>query len=676
MHHTSGVLDREPPLGSDAGLDIHALIIGIDRYESRHISDLSGAVADADAMEQYIRHLHPRADITVLRNEEATRLAIIQELEALQHHDVVHNSDPFLFYFAGHGTAAQAPDDWPTGSGRISMLVPHDGTKKRGNSTRNIPDHTIASLLHQLAEKMGRDANITVMFDCCHSGSGTRNLGVEDISRSTARGFDMDDAKFIPDALHGRGIEVPAGFVMAGTTSHVLLAACAEDGQAFEKVHGDEEVSESGGDVCRGVFTKALLEILMKAQEDTTYQDLMDGVSKRVQGQTPRCEGYRVNRKIFRAPGPSATPRLVPVRVEDGVYKVLAGSALGIKEGTQLFLSKTENSRASDCVTAFASDVFAGSCDVLGGNGVALAVDLDSPFKFALPITTGPTNALRLHVSHTKLKELATSAIELFKTKDSDGVEPTLAAGIHETDLSIDFCQDSVHYTISGPDVHGGRHKLYGLTNIPTAHDLYWVVRTASYFFWHLRRGPSFIPAYYPYLTVEAHALKLVDDSDGPRYVQRDDSRDLLRSGILEAVVGVPKTVYGFKVVNNSQVDLHLWAFYFDCSNLSICTYYRPPSVAPDCDPCLRGHTSLMIGYGPSGGRPVTYALPEGRDSDVGFVRFFVSTRPIDLSGVEQDTAFSRQLSRASVWADPPPPNNWCTLKITVVQRAHASNAG
>ena len=108
---------------------LHALIIGINKYKSPTINNLSGAVADADAMEQYLRsELHVPADhITNLRDDKATRAAILNAFRALQTQDSISEDDAILIYYSGHGSSGLAPDDWSDISGqRISFIVPYD----------------------------------------------------------------------------------------------------------------------------------------------------------------------------------------------------------------------------------------------------------------------------------------------------------------------------------------------------------------------------------------------------------------------------------------------------------------------------------------------------------------------------------------------------------------------
>ena len=98
----------------------------------------------------------PESQIRLLRNAEATRGAIIQELKNLVADQRIHRGDPILIFYAGHGGEVEAPVGWESGDGKIQMLIPHDfRTTVDGQEIKGIPDRTIGALLSRVAEKWG-----------------------------------------------------------------------------------------------------------------------------------------------------------------------------------------------------------------------------------------------------------------------------------------------------------------------------------------------------------------------------------------------------------------------------------------------------------------------------------------------------------------------------------------
>jgi hypothetical protein len=234
---------------------------------------LRGAVADANAVQEYLeRHLKiPNSQIRNLRDAQATRDAIIEALRGLSNDVRINNGDPIFIYYAGHGSETVAPPAWKTEEPVIQALVPYDcGTKINDREVPGIPDRTVGALLSRLAQIKGNNivrffdhsfgcfnpnARQTVVFDCCHSGSGTRNIKTNGSHFAVPRLANIP--KILPDVdrniwgapAASRSASVAPGFLRAGLNSHVLLAACGARELAME-VQG------------RGVFTKAFLEVL------------------------------------------------------------------------------------------------------------------------------------------------------------------------------------------------------------------------------------------------------------------------------------------------------------------------------------------------------------------------------------------------------------------------------
>ena len=116
-------------------------------------------------MRDYLReHLGvPSTRIKNLRNSEATRDAIINEIRAFSRNNEIREGDPILIYYAGYGGSADTPKGWKVGSaGKIELLVPYDHsspleTLEDGNHRHGIPDRTLGTLLLYLASEKGNN---------------------------------------------------------------------------------------------------------------------------------------------------------------------------------------------------------------------------------------------------------------------------------------------------------------------------------------------------------------------------------------------------------------------------------------------------------------------------------------------------------------------------------------
>ena len=139
---------------------LFALIIGINEYASPNITNLLGAVPDADAVRDFLQKQLgvPSSQIRNLRNSEATRAAIVAGIEAFSLIEEIKNGDPILIYYAGHGGSAKTPKGWEAGgTTKIELLIPYDHCSplEDGNPKHGIPDRTLGALLSQLAFKKG-----------------------------------------------------------------------------------------------------------------------------------------------------------------------------------------------------------------------------------------------------------------------------------------------------------------------------------------------------------------------------------------------------------------------------------------------------------------------------------------------------------------------------------------
>ena len=84
---------------------LFALVIGINGYKELRPT-LSGAVADADATIEYLSSKTSASRIIILKDEQATRKAIIEAFKFLNRSKDIEKNDPIVIYFAGHGGEA------------------------------------------------------------------------------------------------------------------------------------------------------------------------------------------------------------------------------------------------------------------------------------------------------------------------------------------------------------------------------------------------------------------------------------------------------------------------------------------------------------------------------------------------------------------------------------------
>lgn len=147
---------------------LFCLVIGIDKYQSTEIPNLSGAVADSTAI-----HTLMSADdhaftphIKHLINQQATRRDIIRELEALSDNPLIRRGDPIFIYYAGHGgSAAWTNDQGQDDASNTQFIVPHD----YGELAETISYRNFVRYMECIADTKG---NNIVSYSICVSHAG------------------------------------------------------------------------------------------------------------------------------------------------------------------------------------------------------------------------------------------------------------------------------------------------------------------------------------------------------------------------------------------------------------------------------------------------------------------------------------------------------------------------
>ena len=237
-----------------------ALVIGIDKYAVR---PLSNCVNDATEVGEVLALAEYGFEVKTLIDEQATRRALLSELNSLFRED----NEFILIYFSGHGSATRL--------GTFLVTVDSDSIDV------GIDLEYIRKLL---VTGLQEGATAVVILDCCHSGAANARALVDGLEAHDMNSRDVNRA--LPTLGNGR----------------VVLAACQSHELAFELPS-----------LAHGVFTYYLLEGLYGSASDSegeiTIPNLYDHVSRnfeRITGQTPVFKGDIVGRIVL---GHGLTPQ-------------------------------------------------------------------------------------------------------------------------------------------------------------------------------------------------------------------------------------------------------------------------------------------------------------------------------------------------------------------------------
>jgi hypothetical protein len=431
----------------------------------------------------------------------------------------------------------------------------------------------------------------TVILDTCHAASSTRWT-----EEFRVRGFDWEDDHVVTTSRHGgediaRGVlsramssSPSSGWTTPDMSTHVLLAATSSSGHAREKGK-------------RGLFTKALLELLRKRPErdGLTYSEAIDFLQPLDEGyltllillvtrrdnifnrQKPHCEGINTGHYLFQTYGPPTDDRFRFHR-EGPDLIVNAGEVQGIGRDTifdlydhtqslivrglkvkELYTRKTTlDTRDLNVLPVEGSARQQPSGVII--NGSTAIIDSTRNTQDSWPRTLlrrlgspgnrrPKYNTFELQCDQQRMLSVArgswTGAATIFELFDTVSLKAGLQR-LHAGD-SVDF-EDA------------GRIRD--------------VLAAASHFFHHLRHSSGEVHPLREHIKVTSHLL--VEDRhdrsapDGPDLFTKD--------GVLtpeytykEGDQGEHRC-YGFTIVNNYHRPLYFWIFIFEMNDLSIST--------------------------------------------------------------------------------------------------------
>ena len=264
------------------------LLIGINKYQ--HMKRLKGCGNDVELISKILQeNFNFRAEqIVTLKDREATRQAILEAMDALV--EGVGSNDIVVIHYSGHGS--QMTDrEGDEKDGLDETIVPYDSGRKP-HPNRDITDDEIYLRLLRLSKKT---PNTTLIFDCCHSGTisrdsfGTNERWVE----PDLRPIEELPPSPIAEDLGMRDCGQSGWFPL--NQSYVLIAACRDEEKAYEYFTDSDQLAH-------GVLTYYLGQELSQAESGNTYRDIFEQVSRQVTGalrsQHPQLEGAR-DRLLF-----------------------------------------------------------------------------------------------------------------------------------------------------------------------------------------------------------------------------------------------------------------------------------------------------------------------------------------------------------------------------------------
>ncbi|KAJ2934575.1 hypothetical protein H1R20_g2531, partial [Candolleomyces eurysporus] len=605
---------------ASSGPRLHALIIGIDNYlEKTGLDKLQGAVADADRIRNWLIDDFnvPASQIQDLRNENATRKAIIWALRDLSTNHKIQRDDPILIYYAGYGSEALAPKRWRWASPRIQMIVPWDYKHPDGYDrvVWGIPDRTLGVLLGQIAESKGD--NITVIFDSCSSDYGSqlrsevrvRGIGLQERELPA----DLDDDLVLPSTVGSRALPK---LQLREARSHVFLSACALHERA-------SEIKSTG------TFTRALLRAFKGIDTaEITYEGLIKRMGN-LPLQTPQCEGLNKDRFLFNRKV-SNIKSVLSATLKDGSLTIAgAGAFHGISIGSQFAIWRSQSDLPNDPLATVTVNA------VRGHESMApfkKKVESMAPFRmkvrrFVAQIKENPKPQLFIHVPQS-IQNMDCFISMISENENRRPLSIIITQDAFSASIGLTYLGDTqeIGFKMLNPEEQEQkiRHTIE-----TTADDLHRALsHLCSYYYLRdcANTNPRTMEDTVPSskFTIDMFTL---EENDEEIYMPSGPNLNIEGTGV-ELTLGPhnEEQPYGFKITNNTNFPVFPYLFYFNSSDFSITLIYQPTAIAPS--PSLPGHSYLKVGYGSAGATPQNFNFSDDKlDLEQGYLRLYVSTQ-------------------------------------------------
>lgn len=303
-----------------AGRD-RAVLCGINDYES--ISPLRGCVNDVGNLRALLIDVHgfDERHIRVLTDSQVTKDAVEQGFAWL--YEGARAGDRLIFHFSGHGSYTLSEDD----DEKVDELLCLHDMDFDDERTYLIDDD-----LGRLTRQAPKGVHLTIILDCCHSGTGTRAIRrrtVRVASKSTSRSrqvllaesanslklsgarsveTEIEEGNVTADKLAlARFVEPPFRLTRSqrtrhlGTRSQIKLNHQLLAGAAAEQTAADAWIADDH----HGAFTYNLCRSARELGNGATVEDVFRRTERYLEdggfSQRPQNEGPFSDARIFGA---------------------------------------------------------------------------------------------------------------------------------------------------------------------------------------------------------------------------------------------------------------------------------------------------------------------------------------------------------------------------------------
>lgn len=325
----------------------HALVFAIGDYpEDSGWSKISSAQDVGYIKNTLLKQGFAESNIKIVADSVATKAGIENALKNLI--ATVGPNDVVVIHFSSHGEQV-ADNNGDEADGYDETIVAYDAklsTNKdavaRGSVSKTeyeklqanyFRDDEFGSYIQQLRAKLGKEGDVVVFMDNCHSGTGTRGSAKVRGGKGALKpdGYNPELKKqsgdeVFKESVASRGNE-------SDLATYVVISAALASELNYETT-GDDNVG-------MGSLTYAISKVFENLQAGTTYRTLFAKIqavmNEKVPGQHPVLEGNGLERGLFGGKFVKQAPFIEVAKINNPLeIEVKAGTFAGLSVGAKL----------------------------------------------------------------------------------------------------------------------------------------------------------------------------------------------------------------------------------------------------------------------------------------------------------------------------------------------------
>jgi len=312
----------------------HALIIAVGDYPKSTGWGAISSVNDVPLIKQALLNQGFSEDnITTLINDQATKQGIVTALEKLK--SELKPGDIVVIHYSGHGQQI-FDDNGDEIDDKDEALVPFDAWVKYTHNyhgENHLRDDELNSIIANIRNTLGKNGQLLMLLDSCHSGSATRG--------GVTRG---GEPTFAPPGWKAKEEDKTKGSAM------LEREKVSDDAAPFVMMTGasaDELNYEYEG---YGSLSFAFSKAMSELGSDFTYRQLFSNIAANMNvispKQTPTIEGD-VDYKLFKGEYVKQQPYFSVTKIPTStVIQVNGGKLQGLFDGTTVFIMPAGSNKA------------------------------------------------------------------------------------------------------------------------------------------------------------------------------------------------------------------------------------------------------------------------------------------------------------------------------------------